>query len=286
MEPCEAVDICFLKPKSKNVSQCEARVANHNLETRRRPFISSDKPKIDSAILLNNLYRCYPDSALFSVIPGLCSKTMDDTTNITEPNLPKPLNEYYDVKYCQMPSSELEKHANELFAKLKITQNESSFLEISTRKQASCCLWFQYREGLITASHFHEIIRYTGKKFPKSILSKLMQYNTPSPSIPALKWGRDHEEEAKKAYLRHMKDHGNFHLKPSGLIINASYPFLGASPDGTTSCICCGDGLSEIKCTYKYRFELPTCDAALSDQNYFLKEFKWRDTSFNISCLL
>ena len=89
-----------------------------------------------------------------------------------------------------------------------------------------------------------------------------MQYN---PSIPALKWGRDHEEEAKKAYLRHMKDHGNFHLKPSGLIINASYPFLGASPDGTTYCICCGDGLLEIKCTYKYRFELPTCDAALSD---------------------
>lgn len=58
--------------------------------------------------------------------------------------------------------------------------------------------------------------------------------------------------------------HTNFHQKPlpgdvimrnlhdTGLFINPSVPFLGASPDGFVSCDCCGVGVSviEVKCPF------------------------------------
>nr|XP_047146120.1 uncharacterized protein LOC105849547 [Hydra vulgaris] len=39
----------------------------------------------------------------------------------------------------------------------------------------------------------------------------------------------------------------------TGIHIQASYPYLGASPDGIIQCTCHNKGLVEIKCPYKYR---------------------------------
>ena len=36
-------------------------------------------------------------------------------------------------------------------------------------------------------------------------------------------------------------------------MVNRIYPHLGASPDGRVDCACCGSGVVEIKCPYKYR---------------------------------
>lgn len=49
--------------------------------------------------------------------------------------------------------------------------------------------------------------------------------------------------------------HKNFQLKSAGLMINNDYPFCGASPDGVTSCDCCGIGVLEIKCPWLLRFD-------------------------------
>ena len=38
-----------------------------------------------------------------------------------------------------------------------------------------------------------------------------------------------------------------------GLHVNQKWPFLGASPDEQVFCECCGKGLCEIKCPYKYK---------------------------------
>ena len=59
-------------------------------------------------------------------------------------------------------------------------------------------------------------------------------------------------------------------MKPIGLVINTKYPFLGATPDGSASCTCCGEHLLEIKCPYKYKDMNPSliCE---SDPNFYLK---------------
>lgn len=62
-----------------------------------------------------------------------------------------------------------------------------------------------------------------------------------------------------------------FAVHQCGLVIDPKYPFLGASPDGMVCCSCCGKGVLEIKCPFKYRDYSPTDDPALSDSNYCLK---------------
>ena len=44
-------------------------------------------------------------------------------------------------------------------------------------------------------------------------------------------------------------------------------PFLAATPDGVVSCSCCGEGLLEIKCPFKYRNSQP---ASIEDESFYL----------------
>ena len=96
-----------------------------------------------------------------------------------------------------------------------------------------------------------------------------IKYNAICNNVPALKWGSEKEVEARIAYTNRVKkDHINFVVSLAGLNVNPKYPHLGASPDGYVSCDCCGKGLIEIKCAYKYREELPVSDHALTDKYY------------------
>lgn len=67
----------------------------------------------------------------------------------------------------------------------------------------------------------------------------------------ASEWGKIHEIDGKKMYIDKLKnDHINFSVTNSGLVINANFPFIGASPDGIVYCDCCGKGCLEVKCPY------------------------------------
>lgn len=62
------------------------------------------------------------------------------------------------------------------------------------------------------------------------------------------RWGCTHEKDATDAYsTAAMKDHHNLQIFETGFFIDATYPFIGASPDGIMNCICCG---KEVKCPY------------------------------------
>ena len=77
--------------------------------------------------------------------------------------------------------------------------------------------------------------------------------------VPALEWGKNNEDVACKAYIKQQSDtHPGFNCSAIGLGINPKYPHLGASPDGRINCDCCGMGILEIKCPYKYRECAPT----------------------------
>ncbi len=68
-----------------------------------------------------------------------------------------------------------------------------------------------------------------------------MQYITPPPDIPSLKWGCEKEDTARSKYFSRT---AQLHAT-SGLVIHVKYPHLGATSD---TCDCCSDGLVEIKC--------------------------------------
>ena len=47
---------------------------------------------------------------------------------------------------------------------------------------------------------------YKGLKYPSSIINAIMQYTTVNPNIASLKWGRDHEETARRKYEELMRE--------------------------------------------------------------------------------
>ena len=71
--------------------------------------------------------------------------------------------------------------------------------------------------------------------------------------IPVINWGLQNESAARQQYATIMStDHEEFTCNLTKLWINL-YPHLGVSPDGVTTCSCCGDGLLEIKCPFSAR---------------------------------
>jgi len=68
--------------------------------------------------------------------------------------------------------------------------------------------------------------------------------------LPAIRWGNKDVAQ----YINEMSQaHIDFTCTVPGLIINSSYPYLGASPDGLINCKCCGEGLLEIKCLFSIK---------------------------------
>ena len=111
-----------------------------------------------------------------------------------------------------------------------------------------------------------------------------MQYYGSSENVPALKWGREKEDEARQDYISHMSvKHVDFVVRPCGLVVDPKYPYLGASPDGFVSCSCCGCGLLEIKCPFKFRDHSPTAEELLSDPSYCLKRITIGEIHLSVS---
>lgn len=70
------------------------------------------------------------------------------------------------------------------------------------------------------------------------------------------RWGLHNEELVYNEYIKmnqQSKDHIEFLVTKCGFIVNKSWPFIGASPDGILNCECCGRGVLEIKCPYSKR---------------------------------
>ena len=84
-------------------------------------------------------------------------------------------------------------------------------------------------------------------------------------------WGCTHEGSARKRYEIKMKEsHSSFSVDNSGFIINPEWPFVGATPDGTVSCLCCGKGIVEIKCPFCHKGD--TIEQAAEDKKFCPKK--------------
>ncbi len=94
----------------------------------------------------------------------------------------------------------------------------------------------------------------TADNISNTYLSEIMQYNHTPLNVPSVFWGKSMEETARQAYTDLMvKNHQDFSVSSCGLVVRPSESHLGSSPDGMVRCTCCGKGLVEIKCPYKYR---------------------------------
>lgn len=140
-----------------------------------------------------------------------------------------------------------------------LTSDQVERIEKETRGQSDNNLWFIMREGRISASIAHEFKTRTvtllnGKSTdPSSLISIcLNRNNSKLANIPAVKYGKENEEEALQAYtIMQRSKHRNFAVSKCGLFVDAKHPYMCATPDSVVSCDCCGLGVVEVKCPFK-----------------------------------
>jgi hypothetical protein len=141
-----------------------------------------------------------------------------------------------------------------------------AFLEHRTTNQRNK-LWLEQRCGRLTSSNFGMILRK--KKVSDSFIQNFLKIQ-PELNTPSVRWGKKNEAVAFRSYSElSQSKHTNFKLRQCGLFISEEDPYLGSSPDGIVECDCCGKGVIEIKCPFKYRNEDPSKIPQL-DTNFFL----------------
>ena len=101
----------------------------------------------------------------------------------------------------------------------------------TTVKQSLDANWFVHRKFRLTASNFGLIINR--KKQPTEAFLRNIFQRRDLGNVASIKHGKRNESTARALYAYDMqKKNRNFTVYETGLVVNPSLPFLGASPDG------------------------------------------------------
>ncbi len=127
-----------------------------------------------------------------------------------------------------------------------LTEKESAALEEKTREQRKSRFWHAERKFRITASNFGTVCKATEKRDISALCSSL--FDPPPFRTEAVVHGNKYES---KALCEFSKKHEKI-VVPSGLFVDPSLPFLGATPDGKISR---EKNIVEVKCPFSAREE-------------------------------
>ena len=115
--------------------------------------------------------------------------------------------------------------------------SERERIEKSTLEQAADSLWYEQHKCRLNASNFG-VVACRRQSTPVAKLLKSLLYDIVREACPLL-WGREHEQEARLAYLKAKGS--SVILAHSGLVIDADHGWLACSPDDLVQDHCsCG----------------------------------------------
>ena len=137
--------------------------------------------------------------------------------------------------------------ASAFINRIELNDQLVSALEYQTRGQSENDLWLQHRFGCVTASVFGKIIKRVASM--SSLAEQFLCKPSPPASLPALKYGHEHENDAWIKYMqRHLECGQQVTVKQSGLLLQNN-GFIACSPDGLAYDHHTKEqGLLEIKC--------------------------------------
>jgi len=152
---------------------------------------------------------------------------------------------------------------------LKLSEEKLREIEFNTRKQRQSNQWFEVRRYRLTSSLFGHVLRRRSDTPPDSLVLRILQPK--QFSTPATSWGITHEPLAITKYTeyQHEQGHDGLIVAPSGFLISKTYPFLGASPDGSVydpSNRSHPFGFLEVKCPFSHHNVTP--EEACQDKQF------------------
>ena len=151
----------------------------------------------------------------------------------------------FDPRYCNNLSvpisskpdipctSQLQYSVAEFKASLILPKEKLQKIEQDTRGQRHSPLWYSARRYRISASHFGDILHRKSTTPPDALVLSIVQPRSFSSAATA--WGIQNEPIAIRAYLAHQHQQmkSGVTVQSTGFIISQTYPYLGASPDGS-----------------------------------------------------
>ena len=143
---------------------------------------------------------------------------------------------------------------DEVLQKLTISPLVQDKIEKITRGQQVYPRWHSYRKGMVTGSQVYSIHTrmnnvQKGKACEADRIVQQCLGKTKFKGNAATRYGLANEARAAREYIKVNKtEHVKFRLKTSGLVVDTTYSFIGASPDRIAECECHGSWIVEIKC--------------------------------------
>lgn len=190
-----------------------------------------------------SLSQCSTKPAILSLVQSYSSSYIPSSL---ANDLPAPLSALFKQENLEKSFDELLQLSEDI--EIAVTTEQANAVEEETRSQANSRLWFRVRTGRITASKLKAVCS-TDPAMPSiSLVLSICHPELSKFSTTATLWGCNHEKVARTTYSSmYSSIHKEFSVRENGFFINKHYPFMGASPDGLVSCLCCGDGVCEIK---------------------------------------
>lgn len=200
----------------------------------------------------NELLQLYEDISFkkSGVRPAILSVIPDYLESYKTPDLiPQPLASLYTASKTEMNYKELLEYSQRVSESVIVTPDQVKYVEEHTRRQRNDRLWMQIRTGRVTASVVHEVLHTNAAQPSISLITKICNPQGKQVATRAMQNGIQHEKDGLKALVNDMeKTHDNFEVSECGIFMKTSHPFLAATPDGISSCLCCGKGCIEVKC--------------------------------------
>uniref|UniRef100_A0A1X7VJ44 YqaJ viral recombinase domain-containing protein n=1 Tax=Amphimedon queenslandica TaxID=400682 RepID=A0A1X7VJ44_AMPQE len=127
------------------------------------------------------------------------------------------------------------------------------------------------RAGRVPASNFKSVSHTNESSLFLSLILSMCHSETSKFRNNATAWGIQHEKVARDKYSSYSGlNHVDFKMEECGFFIDVDNPYIGASPDGVVSCVCCGDDVCEIKCPFCHKDDC--FKDAVKDTNFCLAE--------------
>lgn len=223
----------------------------HNTVSTPKPAKKTVTPPDDSSVkaFLKALSETNTKPAVLSLIPEYSDSYVP---TVLQGGLPNILSELHNENAQTLPYNELLNMCDNI--DISVSPEQSAHVEAITREQTNSKAWFRFRAGRVTASRMKAVCR-TNPVNPSRTLIQSVCYPATSKFVSqATKWGCNHEKIALEMFTERMlKTHDSVRVRSSGFIISTEYPHVGASPDATMSCDCCGSSPVEIKCPFCHK---------------------------------
>ena len=213
-------------------------------------------------------HQLLPLERNFLVIATIQAVPLADQTSSPAVNIRLPFKfiEEQQEKVCYSEEEE------EMIKSLTVNMQQSFDLQENTKKQSDCPEWFEARKNRITSSNSHKI--FTRKRDFEKLAKKLTKPSKKQPKKlkEILNHGTQNEPVAREKYILGMKYRlqQGIKVQETGLCVQPSFPWLGASPDGLVVYLDNGKqpGLLEIKCPYAKRNKNP--NEILNDEKFYV----------------